>query len=89
MGRLLTALSYNPFLIGIGIDEDTAFLIDADNCGEVVGTGAVTIIDASDLSHSSRSSAEEGAAISLLDIRLHILAQGCQYDMQSRKATLR
>ena len=89
MGRLLTALSYNPFLIGIGIDENTAFLIDGDNCGEVVGSGAVTILDASQLSHSSRSSAEEGAAISLLDIRLHVLAEGCQYDMQSRKATLR
>ena len=88
LGRLLTALSYNPFLTGIGIDEDTAFLIDGNGCGEVLGSGAVTILDASELSHSSRSSAREGAALSLMDIRLHVLAQGCQYDMQSRQATL-
>lgn len=88
LGRLLTALSYNPFLIGIGIDEDTAFLIDADNRGEVVGSGAVTILDASQLSHSSRSSAREGAAISLMDIRLHVLAEGCEYDLESRTATI-
>lgn len=89
MGRLLTALSYNPYLIGVGIDEDTAFLIDGDNCGEVVGSGAVTILDASQLSHSSRAQANTGDAITLLDIRLHVLAQDCQYDMQSRKATMR
>ena len=88
LGRLLTALSYNPYLIGVGIDEDTAFLIDGDNCGEVVGSGAVTILDASQLSHSSRSSAESGEALSLVDMRLHVLAEGCTYDMETREATI-
>lgn len=88
LGRLLTALSYNPFLIGVGIDEDTAFKIDGDNEGEVVGSGAVTILDASDLSHSSRSSAGTGEAISLLDIRLHVLAEGCRYNLDTREATI-
>ena len=88
LGRLLTALSYNPFLIGVGIDEDTAFLIDSDNVGEVIGSGVVTILDASQLSHSSRSSANSGAPLSLIDIRLHVLAQGCKYDMQTREVSL-
>ncbi|MEH6636759.1 MAG: cyanophycinase [Halioglobus sp.] len=88
LGRLLTALSYNPFLIGVGIDEDTAFLIDSDNVGEVIGSGVVTILDASQLSHSSRSSANSGAPLSLIDIRLHVLAQGCKYNMQTREVSL-
>ncbi|MEP5764238.1 MAG: cyanophycinase [Halieaceae bacterium] len=88
LGRLMTALSYNPFLIGVGIDEDTSFLINSDNVGEVIGSGVVTIIDASDLSHSSRSSAHSGAPLSLVDMRLHVLAEGCEYDMQSREVTL-
>ncbi len=89
LGRLLTALSYNPFLIGIGIDEDTAFLIDGDNQCEVVGSGAVTILDASRLSHSSRSSADSGAHISLVDMRLHVLVEGGEYNLDSREVTLR
>ena len=89
LGRLLTALSYNPFLIGVGIDEDTAFLIDADNHCEVVGSGAVTILDASQLSHSSRSSANSGAPLSLVDMRLHVLAEGCEYNLDTREVTLR
>ncbi len=88
LGRLLTALSYNPFLIGVGIDEDTAFLIDNDNCGEVIGSGSVTILDASQLSHSSRSSANTGEALSLVDMRLHVLAEGCTYDMETREASI-
>jgi cyanophycinase len=89
LGRLLTALSYNPFLIGVGIDEDTAFLIDSENCGEVVGNGSVTILDASHLTHSSRASANSGEALSLVDMRLHVLAEGCQYNMDTREAILR
>ncbi len=88
LGRLLTALSYNPFLIGVGIDEDTAFLIDGNNNCEVLGSGAVTILDASQLTHSSRSHADQGAALSLVDMRLHVLAQGCRYNLDSREATI-
>jgi cyanophycinase len=89
LGRLLTALSYNPFLIGIGIDEDTAFLIDGDNLGEVVGSGAVTILDASQLSHSSRAHADAGDTLSLVDMRLHVLAEGGSYNMETRQAQIR
>ena len=31
MGRLFSAVSLNPFLIGVGIDEDTAAFIDPDD----------------------------------------------------------
>lgn len=88
LGRLLTALSYNPFLIGIGIDEDTACLIDSNNDCEVVGAGAVTILDASELSHSSRALAEEGAAISLVDMKLHVLAAGGRFNLDTREVSI-
>ena len=56
--------------------------------GEVVGSGVVTIVDASELTHSSRAQAGSGDALSLLDIRMHVLAEGCKYNMQTRKATM-
>ena len=40
LGRLLTALAYNPFAVGIGLDEDTAAFIGPDNTLEVEGSGA-------------------------------------------------
>ena len=53
LGRLLTALAYNPFAVGIGLDEDTAAFIGPDEMLEVEGSGGVTVVDASDVSFSS------------------------------------
>ena len=52
LGRLLTALAYNPFAIGIGLDENTAAFIGPDDVLEVVGGGALTIVDPSGLEFS-------------------------------------
>ena len=53
LGRLLTALAYNPFANGLGLDEDTAAFIGPDHRLEVVGTGAITVVDPSHLEFSS------------------------------------
>lgn len=86
LGRLLTASSFNPFLIGLGVDEDTAAFIGPDNVFEVVGSGTVTVVDASHLTHSSMWEAREGEALSLLGLRLDVLGEGCRYDLTARQA---
>ncbi|MFA3916684.1 cyanophycinase [Ruegeria hyattellae] len=86
LGRLLTASSFNPFLIGLGIDEDTAAFIGPDNVVEVVGSGTVTVVDASHLTHSSMWDARRGEALSLLGLRLDVLGEGCRYDLAARQA---
>lgn len=84
LGRLLTAISYNPFMLGIGIDEDTAIFIDPEHSFEVVGSGAVTVIDPVHLSYSSMSKASKNEALSMLDLKLHILSKGCTFDILER-----
>lgn len=87
IGRLLTALSYNPFVSGLGIDENTAVFIDSDGVLEVVGSGAVTVIDPSGLSHSSMHDARHMDPITLIGLKMHILAAGARYDIETRQAT--
>jgi cyanophycinase len=84
LGRLLTASSFNPFLIGLGIDEDTAAFIGPDDVLEVVGTGTVTVVDAGQLTHSSMWDAQPGEALSLIGLRLDVLGEGCRYDLKAR-----
>ena len=86
LGRLLTAASFNPFLIGLGIDEDTAAFIGPDNVLEIVGSGTVTVVDANHLTHSSMWEARAGEALSLLGLRLDVLGEGCRYDLTARIA---
>lgn len=85
LGRLLTAVSYNPFLLGVGIDEDTAIFIPPDRVFEVEGSGSVTIIDPEHLSYSSMDRAKKNESLSLLDLKLHILSKGCRFDIHERK----
>jgi cyanophycinase len=86
LARLLSAVSYNPFLIGIGLDEDTAAFIDHDNVFTVVGSGAVTVVDPSDIEYSSMADARSGDALTLLNLKIHILASGGRYDISNRQA---
>ena len=86
LGRLLTASSFNPFLIGLGIDEDTAAFIGPDDVIEVIGSGTVTLVDASQITHSSMWDAKPGEALSLLGLRLDVLGEGCRYDLKARIA---
>ena len=86
LGRLLTALAYNPFAVGIGLDENTAAFIKPGDCLEVVGSGGITIIDPSNLSYSSMDRAQKGEPVSLIDVKLHILIAGGRFEIASREA---
>ena len=86
LGRLLTALTYNPFAVGIGLDEDTAAFIGPDETVEVEGSGGVTVVDAADVSYSSMDSVNEGQPVCLLGIRLHILVAGATFNLHTRVA---
>jgi cyanophycinase len=87
LGRLSTALAFNPFAIGIGLDEDTAAFIAPDNTLEVVGSGAVTVIDANGLQFSSMDRIEEGEPVCLLGLTVHILVSGATFNLQTRQAS--
>lgn len=86
LGRLLTALAYNPFAVGVGLDEDTAAFIDHQKKLTVVGTGALTIVDASELTHSSIADTKEGKPVSMTNVRLHVLVEGGSFDLETRRA---
>jgi cyanophycinase len=86
LGRLLTALTYNPFAVGIGLDEDTAAFIGPDETVEVEGSGGVTVVDAADVSFSSMDSVNEGQPVCLLGLRLHILVAGATFNLHTRVA---
>ena len=86
LGRLLTALAYNPFAVGVGLDENTAAFIKPGDCLEVVGKGGITIIDPTNLSYSSMDRAQRGEPVSLIDVKLHILIAGGRFEIASREA---
>ncbi|MEO7965931.1 MAG: cyanophycinase [Gemmatimonadaceae bacterium] len=88
LGRLLMALALNPFAVGIGLDEDTAAFIGPDDVIEVRGSGAITFIDPSHVEFSSADHTDRGQPVSLVGMKLHILAHGATYNLHTREATV-
>src|SRR6202050_3293835 len=86
LGRLLTALAYNPFAVGIGLDEDTAAFISPEEIVEVEGSGGVTIVDGGEVSHSSIHKVGDGQPVCMLGLRLHILVAGATFDLNTHVA---
>jgi cyanophycinase len=87
LGRLITALTYNPFAVGIGLDEDTAVFIGPDETVEVEGSGGVTVVDAADVSFSSMDSVSEGQPVCMLGLRVHVLVAGATFNLHTRIAS--
>jgi cyanophycinase len=84
-GRLMVAVSYNPDLIGLGIDEDTAAIIDGQDVVEIVGRGSVLVVDGAELSYTNVDQAQRHDPVAVTDIRLHVLTEGWRYDLRRRR----
>lgn len=85
IGRLLCGVAENPYILGIGIDEDTAIRVYPDAHLEVLGTNAVTIIDGRSIKSSNVSELKPDEILAITDVTLHVLPFGYGYDMKNRK----
>jgi cyanophycinase len=84
MGRLLGAVAQNPKTLGLGIDEDTAIVVDADERFYVVGSGAVYVADGSDIIFSNVTESDGEKTLAIHDVKLHVLCEGDAFDLKTR-----
>lgn len=82
LGRLLAALVQQPVLLGLGIDEDTAIIVNGDEF-HVVGKGAVTVVDESTATHNNLDGLLKDEAIALWGVKLHILPHGYGFNLKT------
>lgn len=85
VGRLLAAIAQNPRHIGVGIDEDTAIVVEGNEVFEVIGNGSVYVLDASQMSYSNLSEGDLDTRLATFDIKMHLLSEGYRYDLQNRR----
>ena len=84
ISRLITAVSYNPYNLGIGIDENTAIILDNEGVLEVFGEGTVTIVDGSQITYNEIAEVGDNQSFSICGVQLHILGNGLIYDYFAR-----
>lgn len=84
IGRLLGAVSMNPGILGIGIDEDTAIVVEK-TAFKVLGANAVYIVDGTGVTYTNISEASAEKTMSCHDVRLHILSEKESFDLNTRR----
>lgn len=87
IGRLLSAVTQQPVILGFGIDENTAIAV-SNSQFEVIGEGAVTVVDLAEMTHTNLGQVLKDEDLALCGVRLHILPHGYRFDMRSRTPIL-
>ncbi|RNC28676.1 MAG: Cyanophycinase [Candidatus Dichloromethanomonas elyunquensis] len=88
IGRLLTAVSLNPYVLGIGIDEDTSIHVTSNGRIKVVGRGTALIVDGSEVVVSNVDELFNGRPLALAPLKVHVLCEGYEFDIFERKSNL-
>jgi cyanophycinase len=88
LARLLSTLAMRPDLLGVGIDEDTALVIERGEAMEVIGKGTVTLVDPSQM-QSNVNELETLEQIEMLGVQLHVLPAGHRYSLKTLTKTAR
>ena len=83
LGRLLSAVAQQPVNLGFGIDENTAIAINGKDL-EVIGEGAVTIVDVANITHNNVDELLKDEPLALCGATLHILPHGYKFDLEKR-----
>ena len=88
-GRLLMIVAQSPQLLGIGVDEDTAAVVESDprhgghEVLRVIGRGAVTVMDPSRVITNAYE-AKRSSPILASGVVLHVLPEGSAFDLTTR-----
>jgi cyanophycinase len=85
IGRLLGAVAQNPRFLGVGLDENTAIVVEKENRVRVLGAGAVYIVDGRQVTCTNMTDEDTDRTLSIFNVRLHVLSQGDEFDLWRRE----
>jgi len=86
IGRLIGAVAQNPRLLGVGIDENTAIVLQ-DGHFSVIGAGAVYVVDGAKMSYTNVSETKPEVTLAAHGLKLDLLSSGDHYELESRVAS--
>jgi cyanophycinase len=85
IGRRLGVIAQNPKNIGLGIDENTAIVVEGERSFYVLGDGAVYVIDCRDVSDSNIVDAALEKTLAVCNVKFHLLSEGYSFDLNERQ----
>lgn len=88
ISRLFAGVAQNPNIVGIGIDEDTAIVVDRNEKFSVIGNGVVTVVDGRDIEYTNISEQHPNDPLALTNVRVHVLPEKYGYNLVEKTAII-
>jgi cyanophycinase len=88
LGRLAYAVSMHPGLFGVGVDENTCAIVENDQHISVCGKNAITIVDGREMVSTNVAEMEGSRPVAVSGLRIHVLTEGCSFDLKTRRAQI-
>jgi cyanophycinase len=79
--RLTQAVATQPGIIGLGLGENTGALITRGSEVRPIGSGIITIIDGSQITHNNIADVKRGQPVSVRNLSVHILSSKDVFDI--------
>ena len=86
-GRLVQAIAAQPGAIGIGLDEDTAIIVEKGNRVKAIGASSVVVVDGSHVQCNNIASIKNGMPLSISNISVHVMSHFDMFDLTTREFT--
>jgi cyanophycinase len=83
--RLMTTVSANPGIIGLGLGEDTGVVVRDGHLLEAIGNGLIVVFDGCQIGHTNITTIPMGEAIAVENVTVHTLVKGYGYDLVTRQ----
>lgn len=87
IGRLFQSVVANPGIMGIGMEENAALLIK-DNIMEAIGPEMTLLVDGRNIADTNFIFVEEGEAISIENMVVHVMSKYDTYDLKDHKLSI-
>lgn len=82
--RLFFAIAEYPEIMGLGIDENTAFIVRGE-VGKVVGQGGVTFVDGRTVKFDNADEVTKGRQLTLSSLKVGIVGTGYAFNLRHRE----
>jgi len=84
-GRTAEAVAHFPKLWGVGLAEDTGFIIREGHKAEVIGSGMIILFDPHALTHNLIDQLKEGTPLTMTNLITHVLSSGDYIDLKTKE----
>lgn len=85
LSRLLSAVAYNPFLVGVSLEVDTGVVVYPDTTMEVFGFNSALIVDGAQISYTDVHEYDEEGPMSILGAQIHVLTRDYTFNFDTRE----